>query len=95
MRYRRRSSDLALLWLWHRPAAVAPIGPLASEPPYAIGVAPPKNKTKQTNTKNPLFLVRETVAIWELSLFLAPTFLKLWKKFLSLLLIIAIYIYKI
>ena len=23
----RRSSDLALLWLWRRPAAVAPIGP--------------------------------------------------------------------
>ena len=30
---------LALLWLWCRPAAVAPIGPLAWELPYAEGVA--------------------------------------------------------
>ena len=27
----RRGSDLALLWLWCRPAAVAPTGPLAWE----------------------------------------------------------------
>lgn len=32
---RRLGSDSALLWLWHRPAAVAPIQPLAWEPPYA------------------------------------------------------------
>ena len=31
--------DLALLWLWHRPAALAPIRPLAWEPPYATGAA--------------------------------------------------------
>ena len=43
---RRRGSDLALLWLWRRPATVAPTGPLAWEPPYALGVAP-----KQTNKK--------------------------------------------
>ena len=41
---RRRShpshgSDPALLWLWCRPAAVAPIRPLAWEPPYAAGAA--------------------------------------------------------
>ena len=30
----RRGSDPALLWLWCRPAAVAPIRPLAWEPPY-------------------------------------------------------------
>ena len=35
----RRGLDLVLLWLWHRPAAVAPIGPLAWEPPRAAGVA--------------------------------------------------------
>ena len=28
-----------LLWPWRRPAAVALIGPLAWEPPYAMGVA--------------------------------------------------------
>ena len=27
--------DLVLLWLWHRPAAIAPIPPLAWEPPPA------------------------------------------------------------
>ena len=35
----RLSSDLALLWLWHRPAAVAQIGPLAWELPHAMGAA--------------------------------------------------------
>jgi len=35
----RCSSDLALLWLWCRPVATAPIGPLAWEPPYAVGAA--------------------------------------------------------
>ena len=36
---RRHSLDPALLWLWRRPAATAPIRPLAWEPPYAVGVA--------------------------------------------------------
>ena len=31
--------DLALLWLWYRPVAIAPIQPLAWEPPCATGVA--------------------------------------------------------
>ena len=31
--------DLLLLWLWHRPAAVALIRPLAWELPYAMGAA--------------------------------------------------------
>ena len=35
----RCGSDLAMLWLWHRPAATASIGPLAWEPSYAVGVA--------------------------------------------------------
>ena len=35
----RGSSDLPLLWLWSRPAATAPIGPLAWEPPHAAGAA--------------------------------------------------------
>ena len=35
----RRGSDPTLLWLCHRPAAVAVIGPLAWEPPYATSVA--------------------------------------------------------
>ena len=31
--------DLALLWLWHKPAAVAPFQPLAWELPYATSAA--------------------------------------------------------
>jgi len=49
---RRRSLDPALLWLWCRPAAAAPIRPLAWEFPYAAGVAPKKTKTNE-QTKNP------------------------------------------
>ena len=49
---RRRGLDRTLLWLWCRPVATVPIGPLAWEPPYAAGVALEKNKTKkQTNKK--------------------------------------------
>ena len=33
----RHGSDLVLLWLWYRLAGVAPIQPLAWEPPYAAG----------------------------------------------------------
>ena len=47
----RRGSDLVLLWLWCRPAAVAPLQPLAWEPPYAKGVAlKQQQKNKQTKT---------------------------------------------
>ena len=48
----RRSSDPLLLWLWRRSAAVAPIRPLAWEPPCAAGAAlkrPKKKKKKATN----------------------------------------------
>ena len=38
----RRSSDLALLWLWLLAAAPALIRPLAWEPPYAEGAAQEK-----------------------------------------------------
>ena len=48
---RTHSSDLSLLWLWCRPVAAAPIGPLAWEPPYAAGVALERQKTKQNKTK--------------------------------------------
>ena len=44
---RIRGSDPALLWLWCRLAAVALIGPLAWEPPYAAGAALKRQKTKK------------------------------------------------
>ena len=43
----RHGSDLALLWLWRRQAATAPIRPLAWELPYAAGVALRRIKKKK------------------------------------------------
>ena len=43
----RRDSDSALLWLWRRQAAVVLIRPLAWEPPYAMGTALKRQKTKK------------------------------------------------
>ena len=42
--------DLALLWLWCRPAVspvVAPMGPLTGEPPYAAGATLKSQKQKK------------------------------------------------
>ena len=44
----RLGLDPGWLWLWRRPAATAPIRPLASEPPYAVGVALEKAKRQKT-----------------------------------------------
>ena len=44
---RMRGLDLAVLWLWCRLEAVAPIRSLAWEPPYATGVALKKTKKKK------------------------------------------------
>ena len=40
----RCGSDLALFWLWRRPVATGPVGPLAWEPPYATGTKKKKSK---------------------------------------------------
>ena len=48
---RRSGSDLALLWLWCRPEAVALIRPLALEPPYAVSAALKRQKTKKKKKK--------------------------------------------
>ena len=48
----RRGLDLALLWLWCRPAATAPIRPLALELPYATGAALKGQNTKDKKKKN-------------------------------------------
>ena len=47
----RHGSDLVLLWLWHRPAAVAPIQPLAWELPYTEGVALERQKKEKDENK--------------------------------------------
>ena len=54
----RHGSDLALLSLWCRLAATAPIRPLAGEPQYATIMAlekMKKKKTKKKKKKNPVF----------------------------------------
>ena len=48
---RRRSSDSALLWLWHRPAAAAHIRHLAWELPYAVCEALKRPKRKENDAK--------------------------------------------
>ena len=45
----RRNSDLVLLQLWRRLAAVALICPLAWEPPYAMSIALKSKKKKKAN----------------------------------------------
>ena len=47
----RHGSDLALLWLWYRPAAAALIGSLAWEPPYAMDVAMKRLKDQKKKKK--------------------------------------------
>ena len=47
----RRGSDPALLWLWCRPEAAAPIQPLAWEPPHAMDMALKRQKKEKGKKK--------------------------------------------
>ena len=47
----RHGLDPELLWLWRRQVATALIGPLAWEPPYAVGVALAKGKKTKKKKK--------------------------------------------
>ena len=47
----RRGLDPSLLWLWHRPAAIALLRPLAWELPYAAGAALEKAKRQEKKKK--------------------------------------------
>ena len=47
----RCDSDPAFLWLWRRPVAIAPNGPLAWEPQYAAGVAQEVAKRQKKKKK--------------------------------------------
>ena len=58
----RCGSDLVLLWLWQRPAATAPIRPLAWEPTYAESVALKRPKKKKKKRKKEGYVVYE---LWE------------------------------
>ena len=48
--------DPALLLLWCRPAATAPSGPLAWEPPYASGAPLEKAKRQKNKIKRDIIL---------------------------------------
>ena len=43
----RHDPDPTLLWLWHRLAVIALIGPLACEPPYAMGMVLKRQKKRK------------------------------------------------
>ena len=54
----RHGLDATLLWLWCRLAAAAPIGPLAWEPPCAMGAALEREKeTKKTQKKPQNYMI--------------------------------------
>ena len=59
----RCSSDPMLLWLWHSPAAIALIQPLAWEPPYAAGLA--QRNSKKTKKKKKKKKKVPAVAQWK------------------------------
>ena len=63
----RRVLDPALLWLWCRPVATAPLRPLAWEPPYAVGSAQEiaKRKRKEKNNNNKKRGYGIFTGIWE------------------------------
>ena len=62
----RHGSDLALLWLWCRLVATAPIIPLVWEPPHAAGAAQEMAKRqKRKKKKNKKFAMgREMGEMW-------------------------------
>ena len=48
----RLGLDPALLWLWRRLVATAPIRPLAWDPPYAAGAAQEMGKRQKKKKKS-------------------------------------------
>ena len=52
---RRLGLDPALLWMWHRLAAVAPILPLGWEFPYAMGVTQKDKKKKKKSVEKYIY----------------------------------------
>ena len=75
---RRHSSDPALLWLWRRPVATAPIRPLAWEPPYAAGAIQEmakRQKIKNKNKKIYMFFIS-----WFLESTVGGAFVGLWQS---------------
>ena len=59
----RCGSDPTLLWLCRRPTAIAPIRPLAWEPPYAAGEALERHQKKKKNYTTYIVSVQRS---WEI-----------------------------
>ena len=57
--------DLVFLWLWHRPAATAPIGPQAWEPPYATDMALKRQKTNKETTQGKIYQKSSTKTVFD------------------------------
>ena len=79
----RCSVDPALLWLWRRRAATAPIRPLAWEPPYATGMAlKGQKKAKKDKKKKIVNLGIQTYLMgfnqWQLLILLVLKLSYLW-----------------
>ena len=56
MKSPRHGSDLVLLWLWCRPAPIAPSQPLALELPCATGAVLKNKKRKKKKIKTFMFI---------------------------------------
>ena len=61
---RRHGSDPELLWLWCRPAATAPIRPLAWEPPHATSAALKRHTHTHTKKKKIFSLISWRCSLW-------------------------------
>ena len=76
---RSRSLDPVMLWLWCRPAATAPIGPLAWEPSYASGAAL-KSKKERNRPPDLMIMLAILRARKKLKCALTETNISKWKQ---------------
>ena len=70
----RCGSYLTLLWLWHRPAAMAPIGPPSWELPCATGAAQKRQKKKKKKFTECLVCAKLCSRSWSVSSKSAPEY---------------------
>ena len=75
----RRSSDPALLWLWHRPAATALIRPPSRGTSIWRGCGPRKDKKKKEEEEEEI--IRDVTKYLNINMYAASAALKSQKKF--------------
>ena len=59
----RCGSDPTLLWLWHGLVPIAPIGPLAWEPPYAAAGEALKDKRRKSSQESRQIITEYTIPL--------------------------------